>query len=193
MTDIADLSLNIDGREIAATLKRLKELTKEGQRADKTLNDLERRHLKKRGNGSTVERGAKALSDSNKSARGGTGGTGESLGRIVEAAVKRSMRPQAEASTARWAPAAYAEGGIAQGPGMVRGPGGPRDDKIPAMLSNGEAVIPAKAAAQNSAVIHALLNGQKINHYQDGMAGAVSGSMSNPIIEFGFDLGQFVG
>jgi hypothetical protein len=29
------------------------------------------------------------------------------------------------------------------GPGPVRGPGGPVDDKIPAMLSNGEYVIPA--------------------------------------------------
>jgi len=30
-----------------------------------------------------------------------------------------------------------------EGPGPVRGPGGPVDDKIPAMLSNGEYVIPA--------------------------------------------------
>tara|TARA_R110000772_G_scaffold3256_3_gene11777 strand:+ start:13627 stop:14814 length:1188 start_codon:yes stop_codon:yes gene_type:complete len=33
--------------------------------------------------------------------------------------------------------------GIHSGPGPVRGPGGPVDDKIPAMLSNGEYVIPA--------------------------------------------------
>jgi len=34
------------------------------------------------------------------------------------------------------------------GPGPVRGPGGPVDDKIPAMLSNGEYVIPADTAAK---------------------------------------------
>jgi hypothetical protein len=40
--------------------------------------------------------------------------------------------------------AAMADGGkIHQGPGKVRGIGGPVDDKIPAMLSNGEYVIPA--------------------------------------------------
>jgi hypothetical protein len=40
----------------------------------------------------------------------------------------------------------YAAGGPVQGfptGGLVRGPGGPRDDMIPAMLSNGEYVIPA--------------------------------------------------
>lgn len=34
-------------------------------------------------------------------------------------------------------------GMIHEGPGPVRGPGGPVDDKVPAMLSNGEYVIPA--------------------------------------------------
>ena len=34
-------------------------------------------------------------------------------------------------------------GTMHEGPGHVRGPGGPVDDKIPAMLSNGEYVIPA--------------------------------------------------
>lgn len=40
--------------------------------------------------------------------------------------------------------AALADGGrVHEGAGPVRGPGGPVDDKIPAMLSNGEYVIPA--------------------------------------------------
>lgn len=37
----------------------------------------------------------------------------------------------------------FADGGQARGGGRVRGPGGPVDDKIPAMLSDGEYVIPA--------------------------------------------------
>jgi hypothetical protein len=41
-------------------------------------------------------------------------------------------------------PGGRADGGaIHSGPGHVSGPGGPVDDKIPAMLSNGEYVIPA--------------------------------------------------
>lgn len=32
---------------------------------------------------------------------------------------------------------------VHEGPGVVKGPGGPRDDKVPAMLSNKEAVLPA--------------------------------------------------
>lgn len=38
-------------------------------------------------------------------------------------------------------------GKVHQGPGPVRGPGGPVDDKVPAMLSDGEYVIPADTAA----------------------------------------------
>jgi hypothetical protein len=37
----------------------------------------------------------------------------------------------------------YADGGIHTGAGEVSGPGGPVDDKVPALLSNGEYVIPA--------------------------------------------------
>jgi hypothetical protein len=41
-------------------------------------------------------------------------------------------------------PPGKADGGeIHSGPGHVKGPGGPVDDKVPAMLSNGEYVIPA--------------------------------------------------
>ncbi len=39
-------------------------------------------------------------------------------------------------------------GGIHRGKGPVRGPGGPVDDKIPAMLSNGEYVLPADTTAK---------------------------------------------
>lgn len=36
-----------------------------------------------------------------------------------------------------------ADGGVMADGGKVGGPGGPRDDRVPAMLSNGEYVIPA--------------------------------------------------
>jgi len=35
-----------------------------------------------------------------------------------------------------------------RGPGSVRGPGGPRDDKVPAMLSNGEYILPADVVSK---------------------------------------------
>ena len=37
-----------------------------------------------------------------------------------------------------------AHGGVHTGPGRVTGPGGPREDKVPAMYSDGEYVLPAK-------------------------------------------------
>lgn len=44
------------------------------------------------------------------------------------------------------AAANYADGKVPThvGPGIVEGPGGPREDKVPARLSDGEAVLPAK-------------------------------------------------
>ena len=43
--------------------------------------------------------------------------------------------------------------------GIIRGPGGPREDRIPALLSNGEAVIPAASVARHRASVQALING----------------------------------
>jgi hypothetical protein len=40
--------------------------------------------------------------------------------------------------------------------GFVRGPGGPRDDKIPARLSNGEFVVNANATARNLPLLHSI-------------------------------------
>ena len=47
--------------------------------------------------------------------------------------------------------------------GMVRGPGGPKDDLVPANLSNGEAVIDAETTRKNPRIIGALFAGKKIN------------------------------
>jgi TP901 family phage tail tape measure protein len=46
--------------------------------------------------------------------------------------------------------------------GMVRGPGGPKDDAIPANLSNGEAVIDAATVKKNPGIIAALFQKKRI-------------------------------
>ena len=66
-----------------------------------------------------------------------------------------------------WTPGAMpgAKGGrrkMATG-GMVRGPGGPKDDLVPTDLSNGEAVIDAETVKKNPRIIGALFSGKKIN------------------------------
>ncbi len=40
--------------------------------------------------------------------------------------------------------------------GPVRGPGGPRDDRVPAMLSNGEFVVNARSTARNRTLLEAI-------------------------------------
>ncbi|MEC3955812.1 hypothetical protein VMT65_22455 [Nocardia sp. CDC153] len=49
-----------------------------------------------------------------------------------------------------WASAHMADGG------MVRGPGGPREDRVPIMASNGEFVVNAAATARHSALLEAI-------------------------------------
>lgn len=55
--------------------------------------------------------------------------------------------------------------------GYITGPGGPRDDAIPAMLSNGEFVINAAATSRNLALLHSInsqryANGGPVGHVQ---------------------------
>ena len=59
--------------------------------------------------------------------------------------------------------------------GMVRGPGGPKDDAIPANLSNGEAVIDAATVKKNPGIIAALFQKKKIQipGYAENNAGSV--------------------
>jgi hypothetical protein len=53
--------------------------------------------------------------------------------------------------------------------GPVTGPGGPREDKVPAMLSAGEYVINAAAAAQHRPLLDAINKGQSLNnHFANG-------------------------
>jgi TP901 family phage tail tape measure protein len=62
--------------------------------------------------------------------------------------------------------------------GMVRGPGGPKDDLVPTDLSNGEAVIDAATVKKNPRIISALFAGKKINipGYANNNRGAFSSS-----------------
>ena len=57
--------------------------------------------------------------------------------------------------------------GFASG-GYISGPGGPREDKIPAMLSNGEFVINAAAARSHRGVLDAINSGKDISYFADG-------------------------
>lgn len=57
--------------------------------------------------------------------------------------------------------------GMADG-GLVRGPGGPREDKVLRRLSAGEFVVNAKATGQNRELLEAMNNGQRIPGLADG-------------------------
>lgn len=62
--------------------------------------------------------------------------------------------------------------GFADG-GMVRGPGGPRSDTIPAMLSNGEFVVNARATSRNRGLLE---NINRENFQNGGIVGKSSNS-----------------
>jgi len=71
-------------------------------------------------------------------------------------AIHSAVKPAKPKAPTQAAPQNFASGG------MVRGPGGPKDDAIPANLSNGEAVIDAATVKKNPAVISALFNKKRI-------------------------------
>lgn len=50
----------------------------------------------------------------------------------------------------------FQQGGVVRHPGVVRGPGGPRDDKIPAMLSDREFVVQAPSAMSAPRLLRAI-------------------------------------
>ncbi|QIS16593.1 glycoside hydrolase family protein [Nocardia arthritidis] len=55
---------------------------------------------------------------------------------------------------------------LAEG-GFVSGPGGPREDRVPALLSNGEFVVNAAATEQHLPLLHAINNGDT-QRFADG-------------------------
>jgi tape measure domain-containing protein len=60
--------------------------------------------------------------------------------------------------------------------GLITGPGGPREDKIPAMLSNGEFVINARDTARNRGLLEVINQGGEITR-----AGFARGGYVDPI------------
>ena len=62
--------------------------------------------------------------------------------------------------------------------GYVSGPGGPRDDKIPALLSDGEYVVNAAATKKHAALLQTINSGQ-LPAFRDG---GLVGSTSTPLL-----------
>jgi len=84
-------------------------------------------------------------------------------GRFMSAPVNRG-------TVGRTAPVKKASGGI------ISGPGTGTSDSIPAMLSNGEAVIPAKQVAANRSLVEGLIAGNVPGFSKGGIVG-------NPLME----------
>ncbi len=61
--------------------------------------------------------------------------------------------------------------------GLIRGPGGPRTDSIPARLSDGEFVVNAKATKRNRAILEAINRGRELSLASGGMASLKAPSM----------------
>ncbi|MFN3971242.1 MAG: hypothetical protein ACK4L4_07710 [Gemmobacter sp.] len=61
------------------------------------------------------------------------------------------------------------------GGGIVTGPGGPTDDRIPALLSNGEFVVRAAAVERNRAALEAMNAGMVPRFAQGGLVGGGGG------------------
>jgi hypothetical protein len=75
--------------------------------------------------------------------------------------------------------------------GWINGPGGPRDDKVPAMLSNGEFVVNAKQAARYGALLQSINSGRAGRGYSTGvgrMGGA--GPQMQPVTIASADLNK---
>lgn len=70
-----------------------------------------------------------------------TGGFAKGIGSLIGTGL--SMSTGAGGATVGAKLLGFADGGPLEKKGAIRGPGGPVDDKIPAMLSNGEYVLPA--------------------------------------------------
>jgi tape measure domain-containing protein len=60
------------------------------------------------------------------------------------------------------------------GGGGVRGPGGPRSDKVPAMLSNGEFVVNAASTKKNRTLLEAINSGRQLMLANGGIVRAPS-------------------
>jgi hypothetical protein len=105
-----------------------------------------------------------AIMRANSAAGGGGGGLlgwlTKGLGALLGGGVTAS------AGGDPWAGLRLADGG------KVSGPGGPRDDKVPAMLSDGEFVVNAAATKRNRAVLEAINRGRLMKLADGGAVNA---------------------
>lgn len=62
----------------------------------------------------------------------------------------------------------YATGGVHKGPGKVKGPGGPKDDKVNARLSNGEFVVKASSVNKYGTAFLNAVNQGALPGYKEG-------------------------
>ena len=102
------------------------------------------------------------------------------IGRYEQAIVAQRQFQTQRATTGSVPPTGFATGGV------VKGPGGPKSDMIPANLSDGEAVIPADAVKRNPGIIQALIGGKKINvagFYGGGVAGFQETHVAAPLMQ----------
>ncbi len=63
--------------------------------------------------------------------------------------------------------------------GLIRGPGGPRGDKIPMMLSDKEFVVNARATAQHRDLLEAINSGIRLPRFADG---GILSQVSQPLM-----------
>ncbi|EHR60374.1 hypothetical protein [Saccharomonospora cyanea] len=85
-------------------------------------------------------------------------------------------------------------GGYADG-GLVRGPGGPRTDSIPAMLSAGEFVVNAKATQDHLPLLEALNSGRSTGASDTRVNGvrSVPGSSATVVNNYNLSAPHYVG
>jgi hypothetical protein len=85
-------------------------------------------------------------------------------------AYQNNVAAQSQYSNANVIPTNIDVDGYASG-GIIRGPGSGTSDSILAMVSNGEAIIPAKAVARNPQLVSALISGNIPGFSKGGVAG----------------------
>lgn len=104
-------------------------------------------------------------------------GNAQHTGNVIQANLTRTARVSvAYTYYATNSPPAGADRAQAATGGWISGPGGPRADKVPMMLSNGEFVVNARAAAQYGSLLQAIndsgLRGASAMRFGDRSPGA---------------------
>lgn len=113
-----------------------------------------------------------------------------STGQTIQANLSRTAVVSIRYQTLNSPPAAPPGSVFVKDGGWISGPGGPRDDRVPAMLSDGEFVVNARDASENAAILEAINSGHgaggaladEILRMANGMAGIASaGQAAAPV------------